>query len=66
MIAIQQFAREFPENTLKDSMVCDWKVTYSTELKERIKEDEDTMIKSLPVAKVGYPLMVGAELDKQI
>ena len=48
---IQQFAKDFPENSLKESNVRGWKMAYTTEVKQRIKAGEDAIIKSFQVQK---------------
>ena len=66
MSTIRQFAKHFPVNSLKESTVYSWKEAYITEVKQRIKACDDTIIKSLSSAKMGRPLMVGPVVHKQI
>ena len=64
--ALVHFAQEFPDNTLKESMVRRWKKDYLLVLARKKKNREDLNVKAPPTAKMGRPLNLGAELDKQV
>ena len=62
--AVRHFSNEFPE--LKDTTVHGWKVKYLFELEKCKSEGRELVVKELPVAKMGRPLLLGEELDKAV
>ena len=64
--ALVHFAPEFPDNALKESTVRGWKTCYLEELARKKKDGEELRVKALPTAKMGRPLNLGADLDRQV
>ena len=64
--AIRQFSKDFPENSLKESMIRGWKKAYLKELSSWKRAGKDVTIKKLPEKKTGRPLMLGETLNKEV
>ena len=64
--ALVHFAPDYPKNALKESMVRGWKTYYLEELGRKKENGEDLYVKTLPSTKMGRPLNLGADLDKQV
>ena len=64
--ALVHFAPEFPTNALKESTVRGWKTCYLEELAKKKDNGEELLVKTLPTAKMGRPLNLGADLDRQV
>ena len=50
--------------TLKATMLHGWKVKYLSELGKRKCESGEFVVKTLPVVKMGWQLLLGVDLDK--
>ena len=64
--AIRHFKGDFPEDSLKESMIRGWKKAYLLELESCRRTGKDRTVKELPHKKMGRPLMLGEDLDKQV
>ena len=65
--AIRHFKGEFPGDSLKESTIRGWKKAYILELEMRRRTGKgDRTVKELPQKKMGRPLMLGEDLDKQV
>ena len=64
--AVRRFSKDFPGGTLKETTVHGWKVKYLSELGKRKREGGELVVKTLPVAKIGRPLLLGEDLDKKV
>ena len=65
--AIRHFKGEFPGDSLKESTIRGWKKAYILELEMRRQTGKgDRTVKELPQKKMGWPLMLGEDLDKQV
>jgi len=60
------FAPDFLKGNLKESTVRGWKKAYLLELRTPKKSGGDSKVKSLPCAKMGWPLTLGSVLDEQV
>ena len=63
--AVRHFSKDFPGVTLEETMVHNWKVKYLSELEKRKHEGGELVVDMLPVAKMGWPLLLGEDLDKK-
>ena len=52
--------------SLKETTVHGWKVKYLSELGKKKREGGELVVDTLPVAKMGRPLLLGADLDKKV
>ena len=50
--AIRQFSKDFPENSLKESMIHGWKKAYLKELSSRKRAGKDMTIKNFRKRKL--------------
>ena len=67
MSAIRHFEKQFAPNSLKESTIRGWKNLYQAELKMRVsRKEEDLDIKVIPEKKIGRPLLLGSDLDKEV
>jgi len=68
MAAVRHFSKEFPEpNTLKESTIRGWKAKYLDEMGKRKERGcKDIEVKVLPSAKIGRPLLIGWQYDKEV
>ena len=65
--AVRCFSKDLePGETLKETTVHGWKVKYLLELKKRKCEGGELVVKTLPVAKMGRPLLLGEDLDVKV
>ena len=64
--AIRHFQKDFPANSLKESTIRGWRNKYQNQLKSKKRQGEDLSISELPPKKVGHPLTLGEELDKEV
>ena len=64
--AVRHFSKEFPDSKLKETTVHGWKVKYLSELQKCKSEGGELVVKKLPVAKMGRPLLLGEDLDKAV
>ena len=64
--AVQHYIKDFPN--LKENTVRDWRNAYRLELKKRVRERSQDVVKitELPQRKRGRPLLLGEGLDKQV
>ena len=54
--AVRQFSKDFPENSLKESMIRVWKKTYLKELSSQKKAGKDMTVETLTEKKLGVHL----------
>ena len=64
--AVKCFSKDFPGATLKSTTVHGWKAKYLSKLGKRKRDGGECVVKSLPVAKMGRPLLLGEDLDKKV
>ena len=60
-----QFADFRVKDSLKESTICGWKA-YLLELESHRKLGKDGIVEELPSKKIGCPLIMGEDLDKQV
>ena len=66
MSAVRRFSKDLPGGTLIETTVHGWKVKYLSELGKRKCKGGELVVKTLPVAKIGWPLLLGENLDKKV
>ena len=67
MSAIRCFEKQFAPDSLKESTICGWKNLYQAELKMQVSQKEEGLdIKVIPEKKIGCPLLLGSNLDKEV
>ena len=67
LASIRHFSKDFPDNTLKESTVRGWKVAYLNELaRQKNSGCKEIEVVTLPVAKMGRPLLIGEKCDKEV
>ena len=64
--AIRHFQKDFPKDSLKESTIRGWRNEYCRQLKEKKRRGEDLSVSELPPKKVGRPLSLGEDLDKEV
>ena len=64
--SIHYFSKKFPGRSLKESSVRMWMIKYRREIAARKLAGEDTTVKELGKKKIGRPLMLGEDLDRQV
>jgi hypothetical protein len=64
--SIRYFSKKFPHRSLKESSVRTWMTKYRRELAARKRAGEDTTVTALGKKKIGRPLMLGQDLDRQV
>ena len=64
--AVRHFSNDFPDSTLMETTMHDWKVKYLCKLRKRECDGKDLVVKALPFAKMGRPLMLGDDLDNKV
>ena len=60
------FSKDFPGATLKETTVHGWKAKYLSEFGKRKREGHKLVVHMLRVAKMGWPLLLGEDLDKKV
>ena len=64
--AVRHFSKDFLGTTLKETTVYGWKAKYLLEFGKRKREGCELVVHMLPVAKMGWPLLLGEDLDKKV
>ena len=64
--AKRHFQKDFPKDSLKESTIRGWRNEYCRQLKEKKRRGEDLSVSELPPKKVGRPLSLGEDLDKEV
>ena len=64
--AIHHFVPNFPEGTLKESMVRGWKKAYLSEIQLRRRAGKELSITELPTKRLGHSLLLGETLEKEL
>ena len=66
MNSIRRFQKDFPPDALKESTVRGWRDEYLRQLRDRKRRGEDLEVSELPLKKIGRPLLLGEDLDRQV
>lgn len=66
MNAQRYYKTTFPDLPLKETSVRRFKIAYQENLKKRMRDDNADELKELPTKKMGRPLLVGADIDRQV
>ena len=66
MNSIRRFEKDFPPDGLKESTVHGWRDEYLHLLRDRKRKGEDLEVSELLLKKVGHPLLLGEDIDKQV
>ena len=66
MAVLAHFAKDFPNGLLKESTVKGWRKEYLNKLAKKKRSGKILLVKSLPCANKGRPLMLGSTLDRQV
>ena len=66
MNSIRCFQKDFAPDALKESMVCGWRDEYLHQLRDGKRKGEDLEVSELPLKKIGRPLLLGEDIDKQV
>jgi hypothetical protein len=64
--SLRYFSKAFTGRSLKESTVRTWKMKYLQEIAARRRSGGDMNVKELVNKKLGRPLMLGEDLDKQV
>ena len=64
--SLRYYSRAFPGRSLKESTVKVWKMKYLQEIVARRRAGGDMTVKELANKRLGCPLMLGEDLDKQV
>ena len=65
-VNVRHFSKDFPGATLKETAVYGWRAKYLLEFGKRKHEGRVLVVHMLPVAKMGWPLLLGEDLDKKV
>ena len=63
---VKCFSKDFPRATLKSTTVHRWKIKYLSEMGKRKHDGGKFVVKTLVVAKMGQPLLLGEDLGKKV
>ena len=63
---IHYFSKRFPGRSVKESSVLTWKIKYLHEIAVKKRAGKDVTVKVLADKKIGRPLLLGYELEKQV
>ena len=63
---LRHYSKTFPDLSLKETSVRRFKNQYQCTIKEQVKSGESGNIKALPTKKMGRPLLIGEEADRQV
>ena len=66
MNSIRRFQKDFTSDALKESTVRGWRDEYLRQLRDRKQKGEDLEVSELPLKKIGHPLLLGEDIDKQV